>query len=725
MSERQSKIIVVFGTKGGTGKTLLATNLAAATATSVGVPVALLELDPQAVGDLAKMVNLRPNYSVVDVLALLKDPAALRGKQFQDLLTAHPSDIHVLPCVRHPSQLRDLDPTGLKELLTRLRASYDYIIIDAGRTFTDTLVAAIEEANLLLLVLTPDILSMFQARWAVEQLERLLVPMKMVKIVLNRADSRGGVTTPEVKSALPCDVIAQLPSDGRAAGVSVNQGVPLMISFPRSRLAAEIRRLVGTLAEHPEWSVTRQPAAGRPAAAAGIVEARSLWNSRIAASHEAIVSTPLDDEMILLKRRVHEGLVERLDLKRVEMAALADQQQAKALRSRAEAVVSELLIDQLGGHAASRSDRFQLIREIVDEALGLGPLEALLADPEITDILVNNKDQIYVERHGRLELTGKRFTSDNQLLTIIERIVSPLGRRIDEANPMVDARLPDGSRVNAIIPPLALKGPSLSIRKFARTRYTVNDLIKFGSLTPAMAEFLRACVVTRKNVIISGGTGSGKTTLLNIVSSYIPAGERIVTIEDAAELRLNQEHLVVLESRPPNVEGKGAITIRELFRNSLRMRPDRIIIGECRGAEALDMLQAMNTGHDGSLTTIHANSPRDAVARLDSLVLMSNVDLPIRAIREQIASAIDVVIQTVRYADGSRKVTSIAEITGLINGTEVGLEEIFIFRQTGTAADGAVLGEFVVTGHVPTFLEELRVKGVQLSDETFRPSVIA
>jgi pilus assembly protein CpaF len=354
--------------------------------------------------------------------------------------------------------------------------------------------------------------------------------------------------------------------------------------------------------------------------------------------------------------------------------------------------------------------------------LGLGPLEDLVSDPEISDILVNNKNQIYIERHGKIELSPKRFLSNDQVRQVIERIIAPLGRRIDESVPMVDARLSDGSRVNAIIPPLSLTGPTLTIRKFGRERLNMNDLLQLNTLTKNMADFLQACVLSRKNIIVSGGTGSGKTTVLNILSAFIPANERIITIEDAAELRLKQEHWVRLESRPPNIEGRGAITTRDLFRNSLRMRPDRIIIGECRGAETMDMLQAMNTGHDGSMTTIHANSTHDIIARMDSMILMSGSELPVRAIREMIASAINIIIHTARLSDGSRRVMQITEMTGMLDEMHIGLKDIFIFKQTGVSSEGKVIGDFGPTGYIPSFMEELKVRGIAVSDDIFKLS---
>jgi pilus assembly protein CpaF len=363
-------------------------------------------------------------------------------------------------------------------------------------------------------------------------------------------------------------------------------------------------------------------------------------------------------------------------------------------------------------------ERERLAQEVLDEVFGLGPLEPLLADPTVSDILVNTHKRVYVERKGILEMTSVQFRDDVHLMGIIDRIVSAIGRRVDESSPMVDARLADGSRVNAIIPPLAVDGPCLSIRRFGRDPLTADDLLHNNTLTPPMLDLLRGCVKARLNILISGGTGAGKTTFLNVLSSYISNRERIVTVEDAAELQLHQEHVVRLETRPANIEGKGAIQQRHLVINSLRMRPDRIIVGEVRGEEALDMLQAMNTGHDGSLTTIHANTPRDALSRLETMVAMGSLSIPDSAIRRQIASAIDVVIQVSRLSDGTRKVISLAEITGM-EGEVVSMQDIFVFRKRGIRDNGEVLGEFVPTGIRPKFAEKLLVSGIQLPSSTF------
>jgi len=355
---------------------------------------------------------------------------------------------------------------------------------------------------------------------------------------------------------------------------------------------------------------------------------------------------------------------------------------------------------------------------VLNEAVGLGPLEDLLADDDVTEIMVNAYDDIYTEYKGKLSRSDVVFSSDLAVMSAIERIVAPLGRRIDESSPMVDARLPDGSRVNAIIPPLALRGPCLTIRKFSKKKLEVGDLINFGTINEKMAMLLKMVVENHCNIIISGGTGSGKTTLLNIMSNFIPSTERIITVEDAAELQLGQPHIVALESRPPNLEGKGAVTIRELVKNCLRMRPDRIVVGECRGSEALDMLTAMNTGHDGSLTTAHANTPRDVISRLEVMVMMAGMDLPAKAIREQIASAVNIVVQQSRLADGSRKVTHISEITGM-EGDVVQLNDIFRFNQTGFDEKGKVMGNFEATGQVPQFYEHLRKRGITVDMSIF------
>ena len=415
-----------------------------------------------------------------------------------------------------------------------------------------------------------------------------------------------------------------------------------------------------------------------------------------------------------IKDKIHQVLVKEIDETLINDLSEDGQTRLKAEVSR---VCKEFL--EQDRTPLTPVETQQLIQIIIDEVTGFGPITRLLNDDDVSEVMVNGPNMVYVERKGKLVLTDVRFRDDNHVKHIIDKIVSPIGRRIDEAMPMVDARLPDGSRVNAIIPPLALNGPTLTIRKFSKDPLMVEDLVRFGSLTPEVALFLDACVKVRLNMVVSGGTGSGKTTLLNVLSSFIPEDERIVTIEDAAELQLHQDHVVSLETRPANVEGKGAIAIRDLVKNSLRMRPDRIVVGEVRGGEALDMLQAMNTGHDGSLTTGHANSPRDMLARLETMVLMSGMDLPVRAIREQIASAVDVIVQQSRLKDGSRKVIKITEVQGM-EGDVITLQDIFVFQQDGIDENGKIVGQIVSTGIRPKFYHRFEEMGITLPPELFQ-----
>ena len=459
------------------------------------------------------------------------------------------------------------------------------------------------------------------------------------------------------------------------------------------------------------------PEPGKPETLADIAQAaKGNAGSVRQVKPPALAKDPHAEQLRSIRQQIHTELVERLDIKRLAASRVDSEEVTRKAKDTIKAIVADVKSRLPAG-----IDPERLAKDVYDEALGLGPLEDFLADPEVTEIMVNGHGQMYIEKKGRLVRTQKTFMDDGSVLAIIERIVSPLGRRIDESQPYVDARLPDGSRVNAIIHPLSLVGPCLTIRKFSRTPFTDVDLIGFGTMPRYVAEFIDLCVQLRKNIVVSGGTGSGKTTLLNVFSSYLPETDRIVTIEDAAELRLGQTHVVRLEARPPNIEGRGAVTIRDLVRNALRMRPDRIVVGECRGGEALDMLQAMNTGHDGSLTTVHANSPRDVISRLETMVMMSGMDLPIRPIREQIASAIDLIVHESRFSDGSRKITRVTEVVGL-EGDQVTMQDIFEFNQTGVNEKGEVVGSFRPTGAVPTFVEEIGSRGLSIDRSMFDPN---
>lgn len=431
----------------------------------------------------------------------------------------------------------------------------------------------------------------------------------------------------------------------------------------------------------------------------------------------ATANDAIDTAYQSVKKTVHHRLIEEMSPQE-QMILTAVHQDAAQVEQVIGSYVEKVMED--APFVVPVTERVRIVSDLKDEMLGLGPIEILLKDTSVTEVMVNGPKKIFVERNGRLQLTDVQFHDDSHVMNIIERILSPIGRHIDEAVPLVDARLEDGSRVNIIIPPLSLIGPCITIRKFANRALSVEDLISFGTLDRKMADFIKACIQARINILVSGGTGSGKTTTLNVLSSFIPENERIVTIEDAAELRLQQEHVVTLESRPANIEGSGEITIRDLVKNALRMRPDRIIVGEVRGGEALDMLQAMNTGHDGSLTTAHANSPRDALSRLETMVLMAGFEMPIKAIREQISSAIELVLQQSRLKDGSRKITHITEIQHM-EGEIITTQELFRFEQTGMDENGKLMGHFVATGMQPGFMEKFQINGVSLPDNFFMP----
>jgi pilus assembly protein CpaF len=478
----------------------------------------------------------------------------------------------------------------------------------------------------------------------------------------------------------------------------------LIQSHARLRIAdytLQIQRRNSQSRATPHGRASESPADGSP----NDVE-RSRSKEDNVPHKKGAVRTALEVS-VATRRKIHRRLLDHLDLASFDRDAMDESLMRPKVLAGLRRITAEL-DDQL----PKNSELEKLIGELCDEALGLGPLDRLIADTEVSEIMVVDPSTIYVERRGRLESTPYRFTDNELARAVIERIVTPLGRRIDESTPMVDARLKDGSRVNAIIPPLAIKGPCITIRKFSKKPFTVDDLVRFGSLTEQMALFLQRSVTVRKNIVISGGTGSGKTTLLNVLSAAIPENERIVTIEDAAELQLGQPHVVSLESRPANMEGKGEYTIRDLVKNALRMRPDRIVVGECRGGEAIDMLQAMNTGHDGSMTTTHANSPVEAVARLETLCLMAGLDLPVRAIRQQIANSVHLIVQQSRFSDGSRRITNISEVSGINDHGEIEIHDIFDFRRAETGSSGEVHGEFRVTGYIPSFIDEFIAHGL-------------
>ncbi len=717
-----SKLITLISPKGGVGKTIISLNLATALSLKKKKTI-LLDLDLRAPQGTHKLMNIKCKYSLYNLAGSIQKFKS-EERHLESYISRHSSGLFFVPGILRTKEKFSLTPEVIRDFLSLLSTKFEYVIIDGGSELTDQLITTLDSSNLIGLVLSPDIVSIYQNEWIIDTLQSLGYPLSMVKTILNRAQSKGGVSVQEIKVLLNSEIISQIPSEGKVVGYAVNKGNPVVMDSPKAKISEAFNELADKLITKPSIFIARKnlqdiriKTVKEKETQASILE-KSLGEKK---APQKLAEE--EDAVIQLKKRTQSRLLDEMDLKRLPLEKiLSDKHQMKSLRDKAKKIVTNIIAQEAGGFISSAEVRAKIIKEVLDEALGLGPLEDLLNDPEVTEVMVNNKDQVFIEEKGKLKLTTKKFISNNQVRIIIERVLAPLGRRIDESVPYVDARLQDGSRVNAIIPPLSLSGPTITIRKFAHERFNMEDLInRFGSLTSDMGKFLKASVESRKNILVSGGTGSGKTTFLNILSSYLPGDERIVTIEDSAELKLHQRHWIRLESRPPNIEGKGAITIRELFRNTLRMRPDRIVVGECRGQEVLDMLQAMNTGHDGSMTTIHANSPQDVLIRLDSMILMSGVDLPLRAIREMIASALDLVVQTARLSDGSRKVTKITEIAGMTDETHINLQDIFTFRQTGIGKNQEVVGDFVPLGNIPTYYDEMKARGIELPRDMFIP----
>ncbi len=714
------QVISIFSPKGGVGRTFLSTNLAVSMSGQlVGKKILLMDMDFDLPGDMSKLLNLHPTKAIVDIVSSWEknnySPVLLK-----DYIHSFSDTLDFIPIILKIPERSLLKGEFLQKIIEDLKTDYEFIIIDAGRNFSKLLISILEYSTLILLIVNPDLLSVHKIKDTVEKLQYFSFPLRMIKLILNRSESLGGVTWQEVKLAIPTEIAAHIPSQGKIVCSSLNRQIPLVFENPRCQISIFLNKLSQLLISDPSYFTPRHDLEGNisiPLLGSNIIEEDSLIDTLDPSLLRKVDKK--EDLRNALKKRVHKRIIREVDLRRLDVLA-SNEEELNKLHTKTRVAINNALADETGTLIGTRKKRERLIKEILDEAFGLGPLEDLLNDESITDIMVNNKDNIYAEINGRLKLTDKSFSTNEQVRQVIERIIAPLGRRIDESNPMVDARLVDGSRINAIIPPLSLTGPTLTIRKFGKQRLTTEDLLNFNALNSTMSIFLKACVSTRKNIIVSGGTGSGKTTVLNILSEYIPLGERLITIEDAAELKLKHEHWVRLESRPSNIEGKGLISVRDLFKNSLRMRPDRIIIGECRGPESLDMLQAMNTGHNGSMTTLHANSTHDVLSRLDSLILMSGIEIPLRAIREMIASAIDIIVHTARLSDGTRKITQITEITGMIDEVHIGLQDIYAFKQTGVDKNKNVLGYFSATGNIPTFFNVMKKQGVSFTEEIFK-----
>ncbi|MFA5779232.1 MAG: ATPase, T2SS/T4P/T4SS family [Elusimicrobiota bacterium] len=695
------KVITLFETREGLGQSLIGINLAISISSQIKEKVAIADFNLSGENEIALLLNFKPNKSAIDIIPLLDK---LDEKLIKGYLSVHHTGVAVLGGIDRTKKAL-VEPRHISQIIKLISSAYPYTIVSTSKEYDDNIVSVFDSSDLILLILAPHLLSLNQARIFFETLKGWHFPLNMVKVVINMSNLKSALPSKKIEDYLGVKIFSELPYEPEIIVPSINDGIPAILSAPHSSFSRGIKNLAQQLLSEKTFEGIDK----------SVREKISVETVVCDCDTKKDTSAAISEKYSKLKEKIHNELISELDLKSIDLKGLTDTQKMESVRETTKKIIEDLISRE--GEQLSRDERTNFVEELLDEVLGLGCLENYLKDPEVTEIMVNGPDDIYIEKKGKIYLTDSKFTSTVQLLTVIDRIVSPIGRRVDESSPLVDARLFDGSRVNVIIPPLSLIGPSVTIRKFAKKKLEPEDFVRFGSVTPAMVEFLRICVRLRKNVVISGGTGSGKTTLLNMVSSFIPTDERIVTIEDSAELKLPQRHVVRLESRPSSIEGTGEIPIRRLVINALRMRPDRIVVGECRGGEALDMLQAMNTGHDGSLTTVHANSPKDAISRLTTLVIMAGTELPEKAIREQIGSAIQIIVQLSRLSDGSRKIIDISEITG-IKSDAIEIMPLFKFEQSGIQ-DGKVIGKFVATGALPTFMNEIETHGLTLDKKIF------
>ena len=730
LQKNDSKIVAFFGPKEGAGKTTLVLNLALGWAGIQKRPVLIVPLDPLAREEHNFYLDVKKPVTVVDILQTLGNTnIAVVGGLLRGKISMSQWGVGILPLGRTHAQIASLSPKILIPILSRLSQTFD-IFLDVDSSFAMQSFA-FDLADKVFWVSNATRTHLNSTVQLFNDYKEKLYPMDRVSVICNSYDMPGSIPYEEVErfySSMGREIDVFLPWDENVMATSNRKEVEIIVN-PQSEWVKGLRLVLAKIRDlkpaPKDWVASVSDEEFTQAA-------KDVWspvlfddgktgaaNDHIGAPEEEAGKTKLsfwDD----LKQKIHKEVVHTLE---IEHIVISDESSAsEQTRKRVAAIVDDILQKQ-PNLQFSRDQRARFTSELLDEILGLGPLEVLMRDPAVTEIMVNAFDKIFIEQKGKLTLTKYKFRNNEQVVQVIKRIVAPLGRRIDESVPLVDARLKDGSRVNAIIAPLAVSGPTLTIRRFSSKPFGPEDYYRFGTISPECMEFIKKCVKIRKNIIVCGGTGTGKTTFLNAISGYISNNERIITVEDTAELRLQQPHWVSLESRPPNVEGKGAITIQDLVKNCLRMRPDRIVVGECRGGEALDMLQAMNTGHEGSLTTIHANTPRDGLSRLEAMCMQTGADLPIFAIREMISSAVNMIVQLSRFSDGSRKVTSITEMPGQKDG-EIQSTDLFRYVQTGVDENGKVQGMFAPTGNLPTFYEDFAAKGQPVPEEVFTKGAV-
>ena len=698
----EGHIITIIGGKGGVGKSHLAANFAFALTQETRGKSLLLDFDQRASGDQNFITGIKNSKNLRDVLAFAGN---FDSKTIQQFITPNPSGVSYIGLPNDVNATENIQVDAAGKFLKAVRGMYPFIVIDAGSELTPLTESALEYSTLIMVVVTPDVLVLNQTKRLVSELITMMYPKEMIQFVVNQAQKSHPVSLDVISKTLGRPILSLIPKDEQTCAIAVNQRKPALSISKNSAFSKGVIELVRKIQQ--KNLLNQLSKLNRPA--------------EIGQRKENI-SFSSGNAWKGLKSRIHKGIVENMDI------SSENENDAKSkviLKEKTKKLVVELLgKEDTKSILKTREDMNSIVKEILDEALGLGPLEDMLSDKTISEIMVVGPEKIFYEQSGKIIKSKVVFTSDRQVLNVIERIVAPVGRRIDEKTPYVDARLHDGSRVHAIIPPSAIDGCCITIRKFPEERLTYKDLVKFGSITENMADFLRIAVEGHKNIIVSGGTGSGKTTLVNILGAYIQSNERIITCEDSAELNFPQDHVVRLETRPPSLEGDGAIDIRCLVKQCLRMRPDRIVVGECRGGETLDMLQAMGTGHDGSLTTVHSNNPRECIGRIETLVQYAGAGLTPKAIKEMIASAVHLIIQASRLDDGSRRTTYITEIGG-IQGEIVTLQDVYTYVQKDIDKRGKIIGEHQASGFIPKFIEGLEKKGYNIPRGLFSNSSVS